>query len=236
MVFSEDFLIELKNNPLDGTLLLVKRTRDNLYAGSTEWQEEEYQVLIEAYALVMEIIDSNLLSVTPPGFSITGNMGDDCMYINQYLKSLEEYCFSESAKLKLQSFRSHFKNSLGSGFCYEFSQGDLERVQQLINQLRELISQAKDLEKDHQRRLLTRLEKLQSELHKKVSDLDRFWGLVGDAGVVLEKLGKNAKPIVDRIKEIAEIVWQTQTRAEELPSGIKLPLLSNKSEPDEDNG
>jgi hypothetical protein len=68
-----------------------------------------------------------------------------------------------------------------------------------------------------------------SELHKKVSDLDRFWGLIGDAGVVVGKLGENAKPIVDRIREIADIVWQTQSRAEELPSGTKLPQLEHKS-------
>jgi hypothetical protein len=57
--------------------------------------------------------------------------------------------------------------------------------------------------------------------------LDRLWGLIGDAGVVLGKFGESAKPIVDRIKEIAEIVWQTQSRAEELPSGTPIPLLQD---------
>lgn len=99
----------------------------------------------------------------------------------------------------------------------------------MINEIRELIANSNGLEKDHQRRLLSRLEKLQSEMHKKVSDLDRFWGLIGDAGVVLGKLGNDAKPIVDRIKEVADIVWQTQSRSEELPSGTQIPLLSDKS-------
>jgi hypothetical protein len=73
--------------------------------------------------------------------------------------------------------------------------------------------------------LLSRLEKLQSELHKRVSDLDRFWGLVGDAGVVLGKLGTDAKPIVDRVREIAQITWKTQSRTEELPSNISNPMI-----------
>ena len=85
-------------------------------------------------------------------------------------------------------------------------------------------------EEDHKQRLLKRIEKLQAELHKKVSDLDKFWGLVGDAGVVLGKFGKDAKPLVDRITEIAKIVWQTQARAEELPSGTDMPLLSEQDE------
>lgn len=103
-------------------------------------------------------------------------------------------------------------------------------MQVLISQVRDLIVNDNGLEKDHKRRLLSRVEKLQSELHKKVSDLDRFWGLIGDAGVVLGKLGKDAKPIVDRIKEIADIVWQTQSRAEELPSGTRPPLLTDESQ------
>lgn len=91
-------------------------------------------------------------------------------------------------------------------FLYEFSDGDIKRIQTLINELRNLISNTKELENNHKSRLLKRLEKIQSELHKKISDIDRFWGLVGEGGVVLAKLGENAKPRVDRIREIAEIV------------------------------
>lgn len=229
MIFSEDFLEELRNNPLEGTVRLVRIVRESLVPNSQNWFDSDYEALLEAYALITEIVESKLLDIGRPSFGITGTMEQDCMRINQYLTSLEQHCISESSKLKVESLRTHFKAALGSGFSYEFSKGDLERVQVLINQIRDLISQTNGLEKDHQRRLLSRLEKLQSEMHKKVSDLDRFWGLIGDAGVVLGKLGNDAKPIVDRIKEVAEIVWQTQSRAEELPSGTKIPLLTNQT-------
>ena len=145
------------------------------------------------------------------------------------LKSLIAECHKHTSILKVDSIRNTIKASLGNAFSYEFSQGDLNRLQVLINELRSEIINSKSFEHDHQQRLLRRLEKLQSELHKRVSDLDRFWGLVGDAGVVLGKLGSDAKPIVDRIREIAGIVWQTQSRTEELPSGTKLPSLEDKS-------
>ena len=70
---------------------------------------------------------------------------------------------------------------LGKGFFYEFSSGDIDKIQNLINLLREEITKAKFIEDNHKQRLLKRLEKTQSEIHKKVSDLDRFWGLIGDA-------------------------------------------------------
>lgn len=232
MIFSEDFLERLRNDPLAGTVEMVAIIRSNLQEDLHEWHDNDYLVLLEAYALMSEIADSKLLEINRPPFSISGNKSEDCSKINHHLSVLEGYCVSEASKLKVGSFRNHFKTFLSAGFTYEFSQGDLDRVQVLINQVRDLISKTTDLEIDHQRRLLARLEKLQSELHKKVSDLDRFWGLIGDAGVVLGKLGQDAKPIVDRVKEIADIVWQTQSRAEELPSGTEIPLLSNKSDSD----
>lgn len=166
------------------------------------------------------------IKVQPP--NVENGSPDQCPNLYSFVNFVRDACKAEEAKLRVTALRSRFRTSLGSGFTYEFSQGDLDRVQELVNQLRSLISAGTNLDKEHQQRLLRRLEKLQSELHKKVSDLDRFWGLIGDAGVVLGKLGSDAKPIVDRIRDIADIVWQTQSRAEELPSGTKLPQLEHK--------
>ena len=146
---------------------------------------------------------------------------------HRYLQTMQD----RERKSKIQrNLRDRFNLYLSDSFAYEFSQGDLERIQTLVNELRDYISQCEELEEEHRQRLLKRLENLQSELHKKVSDLDRFWGLVGDAGVVMGKLGKDAKPIVDRIKEIAKITWNTQSRAEELPSDTQNPMIEHHQE------
>ncbi|SMN01260.1 hypothetical protein SPONL_1888 [uncultured Candidatus Thioglobus sp.] len=134
----------------------------------------------------------------------------------------------EATKLKIETYKNQYKSVLKSSFAYEFSQGDVDRIQILINELREHITGMDNLSNGHKERLLKRLEKLQSELHKRLSNLDRFWGIVGDAGVALGRLGKDAKPIVDRIKEISEIVWRTQARSEELPSNSPYPLLNDE--------
>lgn len=122
------------------------------------------------------------------------------------------------------------KKILDKGFFYEFTEGDLTRVQQLINELRQEIVASNLFEEGHRRRLLRRLEAMQAEIHKKMSDVDRIWGLVGDAGVVIGKFGKDAKPFVDRIKELSQIAWKTQARAEELPSSSQNPLLEHDDE------
>ncbi len=229
MLYSDEFIESLKDDPVRGTIRLCDIATHSMNESAPEWSDSDFTTLIEAYSLLVEVIESKLLPVNINYPSVTGAGPEECKKLYAYLLEVRAVCVKEEAKLRVSALRNRFKSSLGSGFVYEFSQGDLERVQGLVTQLRDLIAETGHFEKEHQQRLLRRLEKLQSELHKKVSDLDRFWGLIGDAGVVLGKIGNDAKPIVDRIREIADIVWQTQSRAEELPSGTKLPQLENKA-------
>lgn len=62
-----------------------------------------------------------------------------------------------------------------------------------------------------------------------MSDLDRFWGLVGDAGVAIGEFGADAKPIVDRIRELTGIIWRAQARAEGIEGSDDPPLISGPS-------
>lgn len=230
MLFDEAFITELKEDPIGGVVAICNRVYKEMDDNRNEWYNSDYEVLTEAFALIDSIIESGLISYDPQRPEITGEMPEDCRSIILYIRALETHFSSQATKLKFDRMKSTFKISLGSVFSYEFSQGDLSRIQSLINELREKIASSNHFEHEHQQRLLRRLEKIQTELHKRVSDLDRFWGLIGDAGVVLGKFGNDAKPLVDRIKEIAEIVWQTQSRAEELPSGTPIPLLARSKE------
>lgn len=72
--------------------------------------------------------------------------------------------------------RERFTALLGQQFHYFLSDADLARIQTLVNELRDEISRSTKLAEDHRKRLLSRLERLQRELHKRISDLDRFYG------------------------------------------------------------
>lgn len=227
MFYSDEFVASLNDDPINGVIKICEQAI--AYSNEMQdWTEDSHAVLQEALALIMEIHESELLQVDVPFPRMDDNFQTESQSIYQFLNEVANRLIAEASRLRLQSLRSHFRSSLGNSFAYEFSQGDLEQVQELINSLRDLISKSDKFELEHQQRLLRRLEKLQTELHKKVSDLDRFWGLIGDAGVVLGKFGNDAKPIFDRIIEIANIVWRTQSRAEELPSGSSMPFLEQK--------
>lgn len=230
MLYDNDFIESIENDTVSATIQICERARQ-VVSDQREWNDVSYQAVAEAYALLSEMSECGLLPVQPDFPDLSNDSKQDGPTIWGFLMSVLAMCNAEATKLSMQSLRSRFRTTLGAGFAYEFSQGDMDRVQELINELRELIANTTQLEREHQQRLLRRLEKLQSEMHKKLSDLDRFWGLIGDAGVVLGKIGNDAKPFVDRVREIADIVWQTQSRAEELPSGTRLPSLEHKPSP-----
>jgi hypothetical protein len=229
MIFPEAFIDQIQNDVVASVLTICNRSIElalpHLRAAR---YSESYPILVESFALVESIIESNLITVDLAIPTLTMEDESDSGQMYDFFKQLKNILISREKLLELEQMKLRFKASLGGVFVYEFSQGDLEKVQTLLSQLRDQIVASKFIEKEHQQRILRRLEKLQSELHKCVSDLDRFWGLIGDAGVALSKFGTDAKPIVDRIKEITEIVWQTQSRAEELPSGTPIPQLENK--------
>ncbi|WP_158141992.1 hypothetical protein [Vibrio furnissii] len=232
-MFSEESFIEkVEDDPILGLHETCNLTLSRLKEldNGTEWTEEEHELLWEVSAFINTIIDNFNLTIETELPKPTGNVSDNCQALKEYVDEIKGLVGDHAVLLKVETYTNRYKNAFKNTFAYEFSKGDLVRVQELINELRSQIASLEGLEPSHKQRLLKRLEKLQSELHKRVSDLDRFWGLIGDAGVVLGKLGTDSKPIVDRIKEIAEIAWNTQSRTEELPSNTPNPMLGNAEE------
>jgi hypothetical protein len=225
MQFNDKFLEKIENNPINSIVEIVEIINANLEDNDFEWNEKDYEILFEGFSLIQSIIESFEISVYISVPNINGETNKDCMLMYDYINNIGKIFQAKSTAIRLDAMKNKFKRTLNQSFAYEFSQGDLDRIQVLINELRHHINSSDLFEEEHKSRLLSKLEKLQAEMHKKMSDIDKFWGLIGDAGVMLGKFGKDSKPLVDRIKEISDIVWRTQARAEELPSSTPTPLI-----------
>jgi len=223
MLFDDDFIKSIPSEPLGSVGFICRSALDQIAAEGGDWSSEERDVLFEAYALLNAIVESDLVPGLKAVPDVTGEESD-CIAIFSYLQEVQESVESQVSMQKIEKLKNSFKDRLGVGFVYEFSQGDLDQVHALLSELRKLIAESKLFTSEHRQRLLSRLESLQGEVHKKMSSLDRLWGIVGDAGVVLGKFGEDVKPLVDRIKQLTEITWRTQARAENLPSDSPGPL------------
>ncbi|AXX90079.1 hypothetical protein CKA55_04260 [Arcobacter suis] len=225
MLFNEGFLENVREEPILSIVSAIELCMSKLDTSLQNWLQSEYDYLFETYSLVSVILESFNLQSAVEDISLEGNINKDCISLRNYLDLVQVEYAAKAKQISLETMKNRFHKEINNLFTYEFSQGDLDRIQVLINELRKEIKESNLFETKHQERLLKRLEKLQAEMHKKMSDIDRFWGLVGDAGVVLGKFGKDSKPFVDRIREISDIVWRTQSRAEELPSNTPSPTL-----------
>lgn len=205
----------------------------------TEWnatikaafEVDFYNEYVDAYAaleayLLINTYNFNQLELKS---ELAGNIQAIKAFFNEIRVIFSKKFEERLAEDTINDARNKYKQQFDIGFLYRFSDGDITRIQELLNELRDMISTSSDFVAKHKERLLTRLENLQKELHKKMSSLDKFWGLVGDAGVVIGKFGRDAKPMVDRIREITQIIWSIQARAEELPSNTMMPSLSDNN-------
>ena len=236
MLYSDELLESLKHDPLAGVKEACELALQALADDTQDWTSSELEALEEADVLMSELKAAELLPVpySVPPLPGDASRGKRAAAIRSTLIGVLKSLETLELQARRERLASRFRVGIGAKFSYEFSQGDLDRIQSLLNDLRSLVSASEKFKPEHQQRILVRLETIQRELHKKVSDLDRFWGLVGDAGVMLAKLGNDAKPIVDRVREIADIVWNTQGRAEELPSTARPPQIGYEPPPEGD--
>ena len=231
-LFDDEFISGLPEETAYAALRICRRFISFDRSIRTERRAESYETYLEALGCLTAFAEAHRWKVPVPA------MGSDT---DRNIEGIRNLFFSEFIKLKkvcadetISKAKKHYSPKFEAVVFYEFSDDDFNRVQVLINELRQLISESKDFEEDHKRRLLRKLENLQGELHKKMSSLDMLWGLIGDAGVALGKFGKNAKPFTDRIGEILQIVCRIQAKAENVKGTLPLRLLTGEqTEPNE---
>jgi len=223
-MFNDEFYSNLPDDPASAAFsLIVEFNKFNSGLAGIPLNIENYEKYLEAAALCKAFIDVLGMAVTPPVLEADHkqNVARIVAFFNNASKEFSQRKIEFLVNKNVEKLLNKYEILL----TYKFTDGDLSRIQELINELRDMINDSKLLESNHKERLLKRLESLQIELHKKMSSIDKFWGFIMDAGSVLKKFGDDAKPIVDRMKELADIIWRTQSISQELPSGTQAPLL-----------
>lgn len=232
-LYSDEFLDALPTQTWSG----LKRICDHfiIFDSSLEEfeQSDHYDEYLEALALIQSYVEAKGLnwnhipSVKGREETIEG--------IRKVIHSINKEVESKLAVIKLEESKDRFKGHLTGAFLYQFSDGDLERIQTLLDVLRKDISASSALDPKHKQRVIDKLERLQKELHKKESDLDKYFGIAGEVMVLVGKAGEAALPWAKCVKEIIGIVWQAQLRFYELPSSLPMdiPMLPSRDETQE---
>ena len=228
MLISDEMINYVNLDPVSGLIdfcnYIIELLKLNEGYNFSEWTVEEHESLLESHTFITVAIESYNIKLDVSLSYEQVSIESDCKYLSGYIINVLNLLYKHKSSNLVSVKKEKYKSML-NGFSYEFTDGDLEKIQSIIDDLRGLINKS-SFNDDFKERLLLRLEKLQSELHKKMSNLDKFWGLMGEAGVAIGKFGNDAKPIFDRVQDLLSVAWRSQARAEELESGISHPQLS----------
>ncbi len=235
-MFDDDFVASLPRDGLLGAAAICAAfiERHNSWQSDSQ-RAKNFGEYVEALALADAFVESHDIEMEVPRMEYNEgaserNVNIIASFFRDWNGRVKQELRRKSTLAEFEEAKNRYASRFGRGTVYEFADDDFERVQQLINELREVLARSEDFEEDHKRRLLKKLERLQGELHKKMSDLDRFWGFFVDAGIALGKFWKEAEPFAEGVKEILQIVCRTQARAENVEKSLPLRLLTGEKD------
>jgi multidrug efflux pump subunit AcrB len=215
-MLDEEFFSSLPSDDVEAILTIVS----NFEKSRTE--NTDLDSYIQIYTSIKQLaqnIDIKFVDV-----SFVGSDDDNRNRINGFIKRIFDQAKMINISRKLGVEEQKFKSIRNNVYEYEFKDDDYEEIQRLINKMRELLQQSQVISDNHRYRLLNRLEVLQKELHKKVSNLDRALGFLLDVSIIVQQTGEGVKPIADLAKEISKILTQVIFVSQGIPPG-ELPTL-----------
>ena len=225
----DKFFQTLPDDPTDALELTVSdflsyfdvddMTEDQHYGNSKIYLK--YYSLIKSLAKRADFI-INEINMEQSNGNITDEIFKEISRIKKVLNTQTSTALVESTTSKFDYLLNNKKG------LYEFTDGDIKQVQELINKLRNIIMDTEELSEDHRRRILNKLENLQSEMHKKMSNIDRFYGFLVEAAYLSKIIGDNLKPFIDTVGELKRIFGSAQARVLELPATSSFPTIEMK--------
>lgn len=230
MEFSDELLARINDEPIAVGLEVCKHVRQKVNGATADVNSN---LLLEA-GMLLDMMSRNKLITTQHDLpAMVGGKPKRPTEFYNYITLVHGELDAIVARDKAIQFQAEIEERLTraitGSFGYELTDGDLKQMQALVDQLRTLIIDSEELDDGHRTRILKRLEKVQGELHKKLSTLDSVYCLAIEASIVAGKIGKNAEPLVKVAKAISGIAWRTHAHTEGLPSSAAPQLLGDES-------
>jgi hypothetical protein len=223
--FTEEFVRDLSPNDAEAWVQILDRLR------TAALDRDSYP---DVYGFLLSFSEARHLPVEVP--TPVFEPERDVFQLADLIDSLEKHVGPALSRQRIQEAvqrsQEFYQTKIGGAFVYTFLEDDYRRLVALVDRIGTLPRDHEQIDADHRDRLLKRTRQLRQRLHKRMSSLDMFWGLVGEAGVVLGKLGQEAMPLAEDMCEIIRITMRTHARAEGLPGATENPLLSEPAQVD----
>ncbi len=218
-MFDDDFFNNLPNEPI----VAAHKISNTFCAFDRSIPDKDKQEFLEHYLTAMgafqAFADAYALNFDFP--QLSGDREQNTREIRSFFYTLRDALDAEVAKLTVEQARSKFSSRFARASYFEIPEENLKKLQLLFNSIRYEVERNQSINDEARWRLLKKLEATELKVQKKMIDLDRLWGFMGEARVILSTSGDDTRIILDRINEIARITRAAQS---------KLITASNPSE------
>ena len=160
----ETLITELPDNPFLAAKQICEffLQEDRKIDGPMEHQH--YGWYLNMLGLFQAYCESHALSYNFP--ELGEDRVDNISEIQAFFKGVHKILEGMVTKFTLIQAKQKYLERFERGFFYEFSEGDVVRIQDLVNELRDVITANKVFDKRYKERLLKKLEELQLEVHE----------------------------------------------------------------------
>ena len=173
--------------------------------------------LITAYGQLYELCSQNDVLISE--VSMEGSMEDVCDSILAAIRPL-------GMRASFVAGRKEAAKSLQENYV-KLTIAEIEAIEDHIKEARSKIRKSDAFDEKHKQRLMKRLETLQTEIHKKISDKDVFLAGVTEVTAAAGKSAENLNPVVDLFRKIFQITDERSSNPLQLPAPPR--QIENKS-------
>ena len=212
-LFPDEWLLQFEN-PYERMHTVARRYLEQVKADNGAMKAAYH---IEAAILGKQFVfnEGFPLMAGFPNFKVGGitpQARDYIVAMHEWLRDYSALRLERDAADRAEALEEHFEVLLDTQLGYDLTEQQLMELRCWVTELQAKISATEALPEYRRERLLKRLEKLQLELHTKVSSLDRLYGTTMEVVVVAQNLGEASQSVIDIAGKIFGIVWAVHSR------------------------
>ena len=213
-MFEDQFINRLPDDPTIAVIVICKEFLAFHAANETAFLH--YKGYIEALGFIQVYAEANNLEMSFP--QIDEKREQNIVRIEKFFLETCRTYESKYQQANLEDIKKKFASKLKSETVYTADDNEVITLKRQLITLRNEIEKNSPLDEDYKFRIIRKIDKILSISYKSMADLNPFWGLIGEKGIIAGKLRPEEKKIPELMKLVANTIWKIQLRSENMPA------------------
>jgi hypothetical protein len=213
-MFEDQFINRLPEDPIPAVIVICKEFL--AFHAANENAFSHYKGYIEALGFIEVYAEANNLEMSFP--QIDEKREQNIVKIEKFFMETCRLFERKYQQSNLEDIKKKFASKLKPENVYTADDNEVIMLKKQLIALRNEIERNSPLDEDYKFRIIRKVDKILSISYKSMTDLNPFWGLIGERGIIAGKLGPEEKKIPELINLLVDTIWKIQLRSENMPA------------------